>query len=572
MLSSLTKSIRAAAIVALLPLSLSQAAETITEFSPEQNKQLKWRIVNDGVMGGLSKGKVSFSKEGTMKFQGTLSLENNGGFSSVRSTDLDLDLSSNKGLAMRVKGDGRTYQVRLSTDARYRSSEVGFRAEFPTAKGKWTTVSVPFGSLVPSWRGRELDNEFDASNIKRLTFLLGDKKPGPFKLEVDWVRTYKSGEEIAASDSSDIVETALSDGRFKTLATALTEADLVSVLQGEGPFTVFAPTDEAFAKLPEGTVAELLKESNREKLQAILKYHVLAGEATLSGALKAADVATVQGDSVEIGFSEGRVRVNEAALVNADIQCANGIIHVIDSVLLPPKPKQKNILETAEAAGSFSSLLAALEFTGLASMLNGEGPFTVFAPTDAAVSALPEDTEELLKEENRDQLKAILTYHVVPGKVTAGDALNAGTATTVNGQPITVALKDGTLKVNGATLRTVDLQCTNGVIHVIDGVLLPETKQAEPKQAKTPTPEQRILVAIDKGVPLYNKGNPGACADVYQDCMESIVKDSKVDSDIREKLADVLNKAQMTKSSDSRAWLLRRNLDGALAYFMQSGR
>ena len=567
---SLSKSLRSAAMFTLAPLSLTLAGESITEFEPKQNDALEWRIVDDGVMGGLSQGNVSFSKAGTMTFRGSLSLENNGGFSSVRSADVDLDLSDSEGLAMRVKGDGRTYQVRLSTDARYRSGEVGFKAEFPTTKGKWKEVKVPFKALQASWRGRLLKDAFDPSKIGRLTLLLGDKNPGTFKLEVDWVRTYNSRDKVAATEDADIVETALSDGRFKTLATALTEAQLVEVLQGDGPFTVFAPTDDAFDKLPEGTVAELIKESNRDKLQAILKYHVIAGAATLSDALKATEVTTVQGDPVTIAFSDGGIKVNEAGLVSADIQCANGIIHVIDSVLLPPAPKQMSLLETAAAAGSFSKLLAALEATGLTYVLEGEGPFTVFAPTDAAVDALPEDTEELLKEENRGKLKDILTYHVVAGKVTAGDALNAGTATTVNGQPITLSVKEGTLKVNGATLLTVDIQCTNGVIHIIDAVLFPETKPAAAKQATTTSPTNRILVALDKGVPLYNNGDPGACADIYQECIKMIVNDSRVDNDIRENLAEVLNKAQMTKNPDNRAWLLRQNLDSALAYFMRA--
>lgn len=204
-------------------------------------------------------------------------------------------------------------------------------------------------------------------------------------------------------------------------------------------------------------------------------------------------------------------------------------------------------------------------------MLEGEGPFTVLAPTDAAVGALPEDTEKLLKEENRDKLKDILNYHVIAGKVTAGDALNAGTTTTVNGQPVTLSVKDGTLKVNGATLLTVDIQCTNGVIHIIDTVLFPETKQAAAKQTtKTTSPTNRILVAIDKGVPLYNNGDPAACADVYQKCMETIVNGSNVDNYIREKLTEILDKAKMTKNPDSRAWLLRQNLDSTLAYFMRT--
>ncbi|MFT4641046.1 MAG: hypothetical protein ACI8T1_004381 [Verrucomicrobiales bacterium] len=161
--------------------------------------------------------------------------------------------------------------------------------------------------------------------------------------------------------------------------------------------------------------------------------------------------------------------------------------------------------------------------------------------------------------------------HVLSGNVTAGDALNAGHATTVNGQPVTIAVTDGVLKVNGATLRVVDVECTNGVIHVIDSVLFPTGKAEETKQSAAPSATKGILAAIDKGVPLYNQSDPQACAEVYQVCVEGLVKDDQVDEDMRSALANDLTKAQMTKSPDTRAWLLRQNLDGALAHLMRAG-
>lgn len=139
----------------------------------------------------------------------------------------------------------------------------------------------------------------------------------------------------SATSKSDIVATASAAGSFKTLAAALTAADLVSTLQGPGPFTVFAPTDEAFAKLPAGTLETLLKPENKGKLQAILTYHVVAQRVPASAVMSLASAKTVEGQDVKISHEGGKVMVNGANVTKADIECSNGIIHVIDSVLLP---------------------------------------------------------------------------------------------------------------------------------------------------------------------------------------------------------------------------------------------
>jgi uncharacterized surface protein with fasciclin (FAS1) repeats len=133
----------------------------------------------------------------------------------------------------------------------------------------------------------------------------------------------------------DIVDTAVAAGNFKTLATALTAADLVETLKGKGPFTVFAPTDEAFAKLPKGTVEDLLKPENKEKLAGILTYHVVAGRVMAADVVKLTEATTVQGSKVSIKVTDGKVTVDAANVVKTDIGCSNGVIHVIDAVILP---------------------------------------------------------------------------------------------------------------------------------------------------------------------------------------------------------------------------------------------
>jgi uncharacterized surface protein with fasciclin (FAS1) repeats len=140
---------------------------------------------------------------------------------------------------------------------------------------------------------------------------------------------------FAAAAEKDIVDTAVEAGSFKTLAAALKAADLIETLKGKGPFTVFAPTDEAFAKLPEGTVETLLKPENKAKLAAILTYHVVAGKVEAKDAVKLKSAKTVNGASFMIKVSDAGVMVDKAKVVKTDIQCTNGVIHVIDAVILP---------------------------------------------------------------------------------------------------------------------------------------------------------------------------------------------------------------------------------------------
>jgi len=134
---------------------------------------------------------------------------------------------------------------------------------------------------------------------------------------------------------ADIVDTAVAAGSFKTLAAALTAAGLVTTLKGAGPFTVFAPTDAAFAKLPEGTVETLVKPENKAKLTSILTYHVVAGKVTAADVMKLSEAKTVQGQNVAVVVKDGKVLINGATVVQADIACDNGVIHVIDNVIMP---------------------------------------------------------------------------------------------------------------------------------------------------------------------------------------------------------------------------------------------
>ena len=169
------------------------------------------------------------------------------------------------------------------------------------------------------------------------------------------------------------------------------------------------------------------------------------------------------------------VFVNGARVTSVDIPASNGIIHVIDSVMLP---EAKSIVDLASEAGSFNTLLAAATKAGLAEALAGPGPFTVLAPTDDAFAKLPHGTvDSLLKPENREALATILKYHVVPTRAFARDAITAGNVGTLAEEEIVFSIRDGQLTVNGANIVATDLDASNGVVHVIDTVLLPASIQ-----------------------------------------------------------------------------------------------
>ncbi|MHC4376706.1 MAG: fasciclin domain-containing protein [Planctomycetota bacterium] len=276
---------------------------------------------------------------------------------------------------------------------------------------------------------------------------------------------------LVADEARTIVDVAKSTGVHNTLVQAVVAAGLADALSGDGPLTVFAPTDEAFAKLPKGTLESLLKPENRDTLAAILTYHVVPGAVQSSQAARLSRAGSLNGQSIEIEVDDAGVSVSGARVVQADVQTSNGIIHVVDTVMLP---STDDLIDTAVNAGDFGTLATALKTAGLIEALKGDGPFTVFAPTDAAFAKLPEGTvANLLKPENKDTLTSILTYHVVPGRLNANQLAAAASADTLQGQFLRFGIDAGRLQVNGVNIVGSDIETTNGVIHVIDEVLLP---------------------------------------------------------------------------------------------------
>jgi transforming growth factor-beta-induced protein len=269
----------------------------------------------------------------------------------------------------------------------------------------------------------------------------------------------------APAATFDIVETASAAGSFRTLLAAVEAAGLTETLRGDGPFTVFAPTDAAFAALPDGTVEALL--ADIPALTEILLYHVVAEEVPASQVAGRSLIGTVQGSDFNVS-TDGGVFINEATVTATDIAASNGIIHVIDRVLLPPK----TISEIAAASDDFTTLVAALGAAGLVETLAGEGPFTVFAPTNAAFAALPEGTVEGLLNDI-PALTSILLFHVAGEKLPASAVVGSKSIVTLEGSSAPVALDASGATIAGARVSVTNIPAANGVIHVIDAVMIP---------------------------------------------------------------------------------------------------
>ena len=269
-----------------------------------------------------------------------------------------------------------------------------------------------------------------------------------------------------------VVDVVVGSDDHTLLEAAVLEADLAGALSGEGPFTVFAPTDSAFTALVTAldiTADDLLAMDN---LGDILQYHVLGAEVLSTSLMAEQTVTMLNGDEATITSMDGAVTINGVAMVTtADITTDNGVVHVIDAVLLPPtEAETTTVADIIAGSDDHFVLNALLDSTGLDETLSGEGPFTVFAPTDASFDAIdPFVLLDLLTD--NDALAEILTYHVAGGTVLSTDLSDGQTITTVNGADVTVSIMDGTVMINDATVIVADLVADNGVVHVIDVVL-----------------------------------------------------------------------------------------------------
>jgi transforming growth factor-beta-induced protein len=306
--------------------------------------------------------------------------------------------------------------------------------------------------------------------------------------------------------TKNIVQIASSNSNFSTLVTALNKAELVSVFEGSTKFTVLAPTNDAFAKIPAATLNLLLKPENKQSLIKLLKYHVLAGEVNSTQVASLTKATTIEGSDINISILNGEIFINQnSQVLIIDIQATNGIIHAIDDVLLPPdvdltklidptiasssssvsspsslsSSSQSQILQTINQLAAnnpnLSTLVTALTKADLATLFSGSTKFTVLAPTNDAFAKIPASTLNLLlKPENKDSLTKLLKYHVLTGEVKSTQISGLTQAGTVEGSNINIKVINGSIFINIESLvLTADIQAGNGIIHTIDDVLLP---------------------------------------------------------------------------------------------------
>lgn len=294
---------------------------------------------------------------------------------------------------------------------------------------------------------------------------------------------------VAADGSQTIVQIASGDDRFDTLVAAVVATDLADTLSG-GDWTVFAPTDDAFAKL--GLNADNIADSfSKEALTDILLYHVIVGEVSLEKAkVVLGDVTMANGAMAGLKFFDGNLYVNDdSKVIIPDIDASNGIIHAVDTVILGPWPKVADssssmtsssaaaapgtIVDIAVNDGRFNTLVAAVTAAGLADTLSS-GEWTVFAPTDAAFAKLGLNADNIASTFSEKELTNILLYHVISGEVFSDKALTLlGDVTMVNGQKAGLKFFEGDIFVNdNAKVIIADIDASNGVIHAVDTVIL----------------------------------------------------------------------------------------------------
>ena len=277
----------------------------------------------------------------------------------------------------------------------------------------------------------------------------------------------------------DIPTIASSTGIHTSLVAALAKANLVATLEGAGPFTVFAPTDDAFS----AAGVDLSNFNSEEEIAAladILTYHVVSGSVLSTDLTDGMVAPAVNGDNLSFTVNSDGVMVNDANVISADVTASNGVIHVIDSVLMPPADLV-DIPSVASSTGIHTALVAALSTANLVTTLEGTGPFTVFAPTDDAFTAAGVDLSTYDTPEEIASLADILTYHVVAGAVKSTDLTDGMMAQALNGDNLSFTVNSDGVMVNNANVISPDVMASNGVVHVIDAVLIPPQDPVEPE-------------------------------------------------------------------------------------------
>ena len=277
---------------------------------------------------------------------------------------------------------------------------------------------------------------------------------------------------VTSSQSTTVVDVVVNSENHTILEAAVVAAGLVETLSGDGPFTVFAPTDAAFALLPEGLIDQLLEDPTGD-LTTILTHHVHSGNVLSTDLINGMMVPTLAGTELTVSLMDSMVLIDNANVSIADIETENGVVHVIDAVLVPEEDQSTTVVDVVVNSENHTMLEAAVVAAGLVETLSGDGPFTVFAPTDAAFALLPEGLIDQLLEDPTGDLTTILTHHVHSGNVLSTDLINGMMVPTLAGTELTVSLMDSMVLIDNANVSIADIETENGVVHIIDAVLVP---------------------------------------------------------------------------------------------------
>ena len=344
-----------------------------------------------------------------------------------------------------------------------------------------------------SYTGADFDNPVPFSLPANYTFWPFSNCLGTVTFDVPGVYHFEDGVGDNAEDegmvgtiivegaqTSTVVDIVVNSDVHNLLEAAVIAADLAGALSGEGPFTVFAPTDDAFIALATALDLEPTDLLDLDALTDILLYHVVGAEVLSTDLADGATATTLLGEDVTVTINDDGIFINDAQVTVADIIADNGVVHVIDAVLLPPPPPY-TVVDVIVQSDVHTLLEAAVIQADLADALSGEGPFTVFAPTDdafmALAGALGATAEDLLA---LPELADILLYHVLGAEVLSTDLADGATATTLLGEDVEVSIEcDGSIFINDAQVTVADIATDNGVVHVIDAVLLPPDPEAE---------------------------------------------------------------------------------------------
>ena len=546
----------ALAVVSALSLCSIAAAQPVNiEFD---SGVAGWRTVLDGVMGGRSTGRVTQPEAGVLRFSGELSLENNGGFSQTQITVPEGALKGATGIEARVLGDGRTYQfdVRCS-DVRMMAGS--FQTKFETVAGEWVTLRLPFEQFRLYSFGRLVPNapKLSPARVESIGVTLADKKPGGFQLDVDFIRAV-SPEPPSPATGSDLPSVAKS----AELTTFLSLVEVSGLqLPADGRITIFAPTNKAFAAIPGEKVKFLTSEEGRATLLAILKHHILPVAIDSGSLLQRRGVVALSDQNLTIDGEA--LTIAGASLLKTDVPFDKGIVYVIDRVMIP---ENRSIAQIVSQELRLATLLKAVTAAGLATQLGGEngGPWTLLAPSNEAFDALGEQAiKSLLADPS--QLANVLSAHVIPSRIRRGDMIAQRSARTLLGRDtVSFSLVDGKIAVAGAGITTADIEASNGVIHIIDRVIVPGPSAGRDMPAEGKKIVSGLLeLAIERGVPIFNDGKPEACAAIYEVAITAIIDlaPEAVGNEAVERLRLALAEGQSEKDATKQAWIFRRAMD-----------